>query len=210
MKRFQVVIVALVLLLNLVIAKPSWADREKPPYFENSDYIEVTQTLTNLLTTKNAPPEGTNPEDIQKQISDLQFQKYTLETGINWGQCRNETGKTLGVYGEKKKKSGTSYDNALYFLPTGQTTEDKWDCDGIYVPSDVKISGLDTAGVPAVIKIVDGTQLVAKTNPETGEVELNIPPAKVFKAGEVNWFIPDVAQAAIDTRVPNAPTNEND
>ncbi len=65
-----------------------------------------------------------------------------------------------------------------------------------------------TGGV--ALKIVDGTQLVVTTNPETAAVEFNVPTAKVFKPGEVNWFIPNVSQAYINTQVPNTPTEEND
>ncbi len=207
MKGFLLFLVASIFMLDLLLIKPAWADR--PSFTESLDYIEITQRLNDLLTTKNNPPEGTNVDEIQQEISDLEFQKYTLETGISWGQCRNEIGKPLAVYGPKSKKSTSSYDNALYFLADGQTTEEQWDCDGVYLPGDVKVAGLETAGTPVVIKIVDGTQLVAKTNPETGEIEFNVPHLKFFKSGEVNWFIPNVSQDFITTRVANAPTNEN-
>ena len=208
MKRFQLFLVALVFLFNLIIAKPSFADR--PPFVDNPDYIEVTQNINDLLAVKDNPPEGTTTEEIQKRLSELEFQKYTLETGVNWGQCTNETGQTVAVYGSKLQKLPSSYDNALYFLANGQTTEEQWDCDGVYLPGEVKVTGIDSAGNPVAIKIVDGTQLVVKTNPDTGEIELNVSPAKIFKTGEVNWFIPDVSQTAIATKIPNAPTNESD
>jgi len=47
---------------------------------------------------------------------------------------------------------------------------------------------------------------VVKTNPDTDTVEFNVPAVKFLKAGETNWFIPNVSQADIDTRVPNAKT----
>ncbi|WP_332998410.1 hypothetical protein [Microcoleus sp. A006_D1] len=209
----------LVIAVNFVFAPASWAESAKPKYTSDPDYIEVSQTLNTLLAAKNStePSENYTPEELQKKISQLEFQKYTLETGKSWGQCRNDTGKTLAIYGPKRKKAPSSYENALYFLGAGQTTEDKWDCDGVYLPSDVNatdLSAIDkvaqalTGGV--ALKIVDGTQLVATANPETAAVEFNVPTAKVFKPGEVNWFFTDVSQAYIDTQVPNVPTEEND
>lgn len=219
MRFLKLVLVVLVIAANLVFAPASWAESDKPKYTSNPDYIEVSQTLNTLLAAKNSTEqnESYTPQELQKKIAQLEFQKYTLETGKNWGQCRNDTGKTLAVYGPKRKKAASDYENALYFLGAGETTEHKWDCDGIYLPSDVKatdLSAIDklaqalTGGV--AVKIVDGTQFVATANPDTAAVEFNVPTAKVFKPGDANWFIPDVTQAYIDTQVPNAPTEEND
>lgn len=204
MKLFKIAFVVLLLLVNLVMAQPSWADR--PKITENPDYIEVTKTLDSLLQEEDT--QGATPESVQK-IADLRFQKYLLETGEDWGQCRNETGKTLVVYGKKSKKSKSSYDNSLYFLQDGEETDDEWDCDGIYIPGDTKVAGLTTGSTGAVAyKIVDGTRLVATTNPETSEIELNVPPAEVIKPGEANWLIPDTLQAVIDARIANAPIDD--
>ncbi len=210
MKLFKIVLAVLVLLVNLVVAQPSWADA--PKFTNSSDYTEVTQALDKLLKAKDAPAQsGYTSEEIQK-IGELRLQKYILETAEDWGQCHNETGKTLGVYAHKPKKSSSSQESTLYFLADGEVTDDDWNCDGIYLPSGVKVTGLIPAytqgqelGEPLALKIVNGTQLVAKTNPETGAVELNVSPAKVFKAGEVNWSIPNLSQADIDSKAPNAP-----
>lgn len=219
MRFLKLVLVVLVIAVNLVFAPASWAESDKPKYTSNPDYIEVSQTLNTLLAAKNSTEqnESYTPEELQKKIAQLEFQKYTLETGKNWGQCRNDTGKTLAVYGPKRKKAASDYENALYFLGAGQTTEHKWDCDGIYLPSDVKATDLSAADKIAqaltggvAVKIVDGTQFVATANPDTAAVEFNVPTAKVFKPGDANWFVPDVTQAYIDTQVPNAPTEEND
>ncbi|MCU0543517.1 MAG: hypothetical protein MUE44_15300 [Oscillatoriaceae cyanobacterium Prado104] len=221
MKFLKIVLVTLAIALNLLLVPAAWASSDKPKYTSNPDYIEVTETLTALLAAKNSPSPEQNetytPEELQQKISQLEFLKYSLETGKTWGQCRNDTGKTLAVYGPKAKKSVSEYDNALYFLEAGQTTKDKWDCDGFYLPSDLKatdLSAIDKAAQAltgsVAVKIVDGTQLVATANPETTAVEFNVPTAKAFKPGEVNWFVPDVSQAYIDTQLPNAPTKQND
>lgn len=119
--------------------------------------------------------------------------------------------------GQNPKKAPSDYENALYFLGAGKITEHKWDCDGVYLPSDVKATDLSVGDRVAqaltgrvAVKIVDGTQFVATANPQTAAIEFNVPTAKFFQPGDLNWFVPDVTQAYIDTQVPNAPTEEND
>ena len=214
MKVFKALLIALVLLGNLVFAQPSLAD--KPKFTKNPDYIEVTKALNNLSQSKNTQTgvAGSTPDEIQNKIAELEFQKYALETGVNWGQCRNETANTLAVYGPAPDFDDDddeySSDNALYFLGAGQTTKNKWDCNGVYLPNDVNITTLGSNGQdrevagPVAIKILDGSQLVIKTNPDTGAIEFNIPIQPV-KTGEAKWFIPNVSQAVIDARIPNAP-----
>ncbi|MBU7586060.1 MAG: hypothetical protein KAF91_24860 [Nostoc sp. TH1S01] len=206
MKLFQMALVALVLLINLVIAPPSWAG--KPNLTQGADYTEVTQAIDNLLKLKETPADSQyTPEEIERKLGDLKLQKYILETAQDWAQCSNETGKTLGVYAHKPKKLAQG--NTLYFLGNGQITDNDWDCDGVYLPTGTKLPG-DTEGLtePLAIKVVDGTQLVAKTNPETGVLEFNVTPANVFKVGDVNWLIPNLTQADIDAKVPDAPIED--
>jgi len=207
MKALKYILLALVLLVNLAIAPPSLAD--KPKYTKNPDYIEVSRALNSL----KAGSETASSQEVQKKIDELEFQKYTLESGINWGQCRNETGKTLAVYGSKPDVDDYPYETGIYFLADGKTTKNKWDCQGIYLPIDIKAVGLmpdgqnqELAGAVA-IKIPDGSKLVVKNNTDTGEVEFNMPGTKVLKADEANWFVPKVSQEVLDTRVTNAPSN---
>jgi hypothetical protein len=58
------------------------------------------------------------------------------------------------------------------------------------------------------LKIVPGTQLVAKTNVDTGVIEFNVPPAKVLKAGEGTLPIPELTLAEVDAQIPNAPIED--
>ncbi|GAX43866.1 hypothetical protein NIES4075_48810 [Tolypothrix sp. NIES-4075] len=218
MKLFKAILIGLLILVNLVFVQPSFAD--KPKFTKNPDYIEVTKALQSLKTAQSiqAQGENTNPQEIQKKIDELEFQKYTLETGTSWGQCTNQTDKTLAVYGPQPDEDDVGedypYDTALYFLAPGRTTKEKWDCNGVYLPNDAKVTAISSnqqgeeLARSGAIKIVDGTQLVAKTNPDTSAVELNIPATQVFKAGDLNWFIPNVSQAIIDTRVANAPSTK--
>lgn len=215
MKIWKSLLILLMIVVNFAFAQPSFADR--PKFSKNPDYIEVTKTLDKLTQAKEAQTqvEGVTPEEIQQKIDELTFQKYALETGINWGQCENKTGNTIAVYGKRpneEEDEDAIYENGLYFLADGQSTKNNWDCDGFYLPNDATIAGLTADGQAqefteaVAIKIPDGSKLAIKTNPDTAAIEINVPNAQIVKANEVNWFIPNVSQAIIDTRVPNAPT----
>ena len=214
MKPLRALLIVLVIVANLVFAQPSFADR--PKFSQSPDYTEVTQSLDNLLKAKEAPDQSDyTPEEIQKKIGVLQLEKYILETAEDWAQCRNETGKTLAIYAHKPKKSSFSDESTLYYLGNGKSTDEDWNCDGVYLPSGAKVAGLTSSdpqgeelGEPLAIKIVPGTQLVAKTNPETNAVEFSVAPAKFFKAGEGKWNVPNLVQADIDSQKPNAPIDD--
>ncbi|RAM52730.1 MAG: hypothetical protein C6Y22_04595 [Hapalosiphonaceae cyanobacterium JJU2] len=197
----KITIVCLLLLVNLMIAQPSWAGKK---YTSNPDYIEVNKELEAALQEKQI--QGSTPE-ILENISNLKFQKYILETDEKYGVCRNETGKTLLIYAQKPKKSSSTYDNQLYLLPSGAETDDELDCDGVYIPGTPATENQEAKPATA-FKVVDGTRLVATTNPTTGEIEFNVPPAKVFQAGEANWFIPDTVQAALDAGITTVKIND--
>lgn len=192
----RLMLVVLLLVVNLAIAEPSLADR--PKVAKTPDYIELTKTLDNLLAEKEA--QASDPA-LQQKIDELQIQKAAMEAGITWGQCSNETGKTLAVYGPASGGSKSSA-NELYFLADGESTPEGWDCKGIYLPNGIKVAGVDV-NQPLAYRVLGGTRLVAKTNSETGELVLNVPPASVFKVGEKNWVIPNISQAFIESRIPS-------
>ncbi|MBC1236300.1 hypothetical protein [Nostoc sp. 2RC] len=218
MKIWKSLLIVLMILVNFTFAQPSFADR--PKFSENPDYVQVTKALKQLTQVKKAKTQLANvtPEEIQNKIDELEFQKYALETGINWGQCENKTGNTIAVYGKvanEEEEEDAVYDNGLYFLADGQSTRNNWDCDGFYLPNDAQLAALTPEKEiqeftePVAIKIPDGSKLTIKTNPENGAIQINIPNAEIVKANEVNWFIPNVSQALIDTRVPNAPIEKS-
>ncbi len=218
MKIWKSLLIVLMILVNFTFAQPSFADR--PKFSENPDYVQVTKALKQLTQVKKAKTQLANvtPEEIQNKIDELEFQKYALETGINWGQCENQTGNTIAVYGKvanEEEEEDAVYDNGLYFLADGQSTRNNWDCDGFYLPNDAQLAALSPEKEiqeftePVAIKIPDGSKLTIKTNPENGAIQINIPNAEIVKANEVNWFIPNVSQALIDTRVPNAPIEKS-
>jgi hypothetical protein len=198
-------LVALVLLVNLLlvnamIAQPVWAD--PPKLTATPEYTEVTEAIDHLLQAKATPDQSElRPEEIEQQLGELKLQKYILESATDWAQCRNATGKTLAVYAHKGKSAAP----ALYYLGDGQTTDDDWNCDGIYLPTGTKVAGLPITPLtePLALKVTSGAHFVAKANP-TGDLEFNLNPAKMFKAGEGNLSIPDLTQSAIESTKPNA------
>jgi hypothetical protein len=203
MKLIKLFLVAIVFIVNVAIARPALAD--PPPIDQNPDYVAITEELSNLTQARDTetPPEGMTLADVQRQINGLQYQKYIMETGKDT-ICRNDTTQTVAIYGERPKKSTATFDQVMYLLPPGEETDDDFACKGVYLPNDVKVAGLKV-GSAAAIKILDGTQLVLTEDPDTGAIALNLPPAHVFKAGDVNWEIPDLTQAQLTTQFPTAP-----
>jgi hypothetical protein len=230
MKLWKFSIIVAIILLNFVFVSPSWADR--PNFTKNSDYIEITNTIEELSGNNDRSSE------TERKIADLEFLQHSIESGVAFGQCTNNTGKILAVYGrdpDDDDDDDYKYDNELYFLADGQTTDNKWDCDGFYVPNEAKAIALSDKPAkleevkssnnlkstapnvsqndraltgPVAVKILDGTKVVVKTNPGTGNLEFNAPLSKIFQVGEINWYIPQVAQATVDSRVPNAPIQD--
>jgi hypothetical protein len=85
MQFFKVVLVALVLVANLVIAQPSWAGKD---FTKGADYAEVTQALNQLMQVKDAPEQaGYTPEQFQQRLVQLQFEKNIMETAKKRAQC---------------------------------------------------------------------------------------------------------------------------
>lgn len=203
MNLIKFVFATLLVLINVVITPSAWADAGK--FIQTPEYAEVTQAIDNLL---NSPEQsGLSAEKIQQKLGGLRLEKYIMETAEERSQCRNETGKTLAVY-TKSKKAPANQPSTLSYLGAGQETDDDYACEGIYLPSGGKFALaptdiLDLTDAIA-LKIVPGTQLVAKTNP-AGAIDLNISPAKILKAGEGSLAIPNLTQADIDAQVPNAP-----
>ena len=202
MKFLKIALVAIVLLGNLIIAPPSWAGKD---FTKGADYAEVTQAINQLVQAKDNPEQaGYTPEAYQQRLSQLQQQKYVIETARKRAQCHNETTGTLAVYANKPKKSPTQ----LYYLAAGEETDDDWDCDGYYLPAGTQVvlgpnAEAQALTEPLAVKFVDGTQSIVRTNPATGAIELNVVPAHVFKVGETNWTIPSLSQADVNAQTPS-------
>ncbi len=205
MKPGKIILIVLLFVISIGVAQPSWADRISE---DSPDYPKVVQTLNSLMQVRKNPEQmGYTTEELQQKIAALELQKQTMETSEDWARCRNETGKPLAIYARKPENSTF---NALYYLGNGETTDEDWDCDAIYLPNDAKVAGLKLPiGEPAILKIIDGTQLVAKTNPNTQELEFIAPTAliEVLFGEQLNWQIPNLASSDIDVQSPNAPSD---
>ncbi|BAU11842.1 hypothetical protein LEP3755_23450 [Leptolyngbya sp. NIES-3755] len=202
MKRF---LIAFVMLLQFTIAFPVLAD---PPKFTTlPEYAEVTTAIADLLNAKSDPDASElSPVEIEQKLGVLNLEKYILETASEWSQCSNETGKTIAIYAHKAKK--TALPSSLYYLATGETTSDDWNCDGIYLPTGAKLAGQPERTEPIALQFISGTQLVATTN-ANGEIELNVPPAKTLTASaETALPIPNLTLASVETTAPNAPIED--
>jgi hypothetical protein len=219
MKAFKYVLIGLIVVANLLFAQPSFAD--PPKFTKNPEYKALIKEINQLRALKDSqlqPVEGYTPEQIENKLNELEFLKYGYESGVNWGQCQNTTGKTLGVYGPPPKNVDDDdfpYDAGLYFLADGQTTQNQWDCKGIYIPTDVTAFAPTSDGQNqelasgTVVSVPKGTQVVISSNPDTGAIKLNIPVAQNSESDQGNWFIPKVSQAFLDTRARTAPTNQS-
>lgn len=201
MPFIKIGLIAIVLVINLIVAPPSWAGKD---FTKGADYAEVTQALSQLLQVQGSPEQaGYTPEQFQQRLAELQSQKTVMETATKRAQCRNATAQTIAVYANKPKKSPTQ----LYFLGAGKITDDDWDCDGIYIPAGTAVAlspnaEAQTLTEPIAVQFVDGTQSMVSRNPATGATQFNVQPAKVFKLGETSWAIPALSQAAISAQTP--------
>lgn len=205
MRFLKSALLILVLLVNFAIASPAFADpiAEKSP-----EYPQIIQSLNTLLQAKANPEQaGYTAAELQAQLSNLQFQKYIMETTEDWGVCRNITGRTIGILAHKPKKMNPFAQTSLYYLSSGEETDSDWDCDGVYIPGDLNAANVtpNQDGNPLVAKIYDGTRLVISNNPLTGQVEFNAPVASITQASELGWMVPNVSQTSIDLQMPNAP-----
>lgn len=85
-------------------------------------------------------------------------------------------------------KSAFQFGNNLYLLLSGVVTADAWSCQGVSLPNDVKVAGLD-AGTSVAAKFLSGACLTISESLDTGEIEFNLPPTQVFKAGDAGIFL---------------------
>ncbi|GAB1544701.1 hypothetical protein NUACC21_73770 [Scytonema sp. NUACC21] len=219
MKAFKYILMVVLLLANFIFAQPSFAD--PPKVTKSSEYKELTKEIDKLRTVQESQTQLENytPEEIENKLNELELLKYAFETGVNWGQCQNNTGNTLAVYGPipaNVDEEDFPYDAGLYFLADGQTTQNDWDCQGIYIPTDVNAVSPTSDGQNqeitggVVVKVPKGTKLAIATNQNTGAIEFSMPVTQVSKSSKskINWFVPKVSQAFLDTRATTAPTNQ--
>jgi len=159
----------------------------------NYDYPQawdsVNLPLCTLLKVKDSQPPA-HLESLHKH------------SALGYGQLSNISGETLLVYGPKI--SG-SLDNSIYHLPTGRKTPDDWDCDGFYVPNDrFADQATSTDKGPLAIKYVNFRTPVIERSGTKYECSLN---NGAYKAGEINWEIPNISYSSVPGAYPVVPAH---
>lgn len=159
----------------------------------NNDYPQawnsVNLPLCTLLKVKSNQPIVEIPSVHKSSL-------------LGYGQLSNKTGETLLIYGPK---IGGTFDNSLYHLPTGRKTPDDWDCDGLFVPSDrYADQATSTDQGPLAIKYINFRTPVIERSGANYECSLN---NGAYKAGEINWEVPNVAYGSLPGSYPVVPSH---
>lgn len=125
---------------------------------------------------------------------------FQILSGRGWGQCINATNEYLIVYGSKHERERSIFDTSPYVLPPGNTTPDRWDCEGFFVPSDRKLRQWRKAR--------NGPLAVKFWNFRRFRVELAAAGAYrcpwdngVFQPSQINWAIPNLSYPEILSRI---------
>ena len=117
-----------------------------------------------------------------------------------WGQCRNQTGEVLIVYGPKHLAERSIFDTSPYVLEPGGTTPEGWDCDGFLLPSDrtlLRHFGGRTG--PLAVKFWDYRRFVVRSvGPGVYRTSWD---NGVFQPSEINWAIPNFTYQDICARL---------
>jgi hypothetical protein len=206
-KLWTAILIASLLCVNLLIAQPAWADAGK--FVSSPDYQAITTQIDALLQAQTNPATKVTPSELQQKLVSLQTLKYILETASQRASCLNLTGHTLGVY--LKSKKATADAPSLYYLADGKATDDDFTCTGVYLPASTNVAfslgePANSLREPSYLRIVEGTQWILKANPETGAVEVNLPPLDVLTASS-GVELPSLTQVDIDAQITNAPAD---
>ncbi|MBD2020278.1 hypothetical protein H6F43_08775 [Leptolyngbya sp. FACHB-36] len=196
--RLKLLVTLAALFIYLISPQPAAAESDLN-ILRSPDAIQVMQPLN--------PRQAPLPNAASNGAS---------QTRKTWGQCFNLTNRTLAVYGKstdsKKKAQEAGESHTLYFLASGQATDDEWDCDGVYIPAEIPVAGLEPADGqergPIVARIVDGARFMVMASPTTAELEFNVSPAQIIKSGESTWEVPNLTQTLIDRQFPDAPIDD--
>jgi hypothetical protein len=130
---------------------------------------------------------------------DLIRPPYQILRGRGWGQCTNETGDYLIVYGPKHESERSVFDTSPYVLPPGTTTPDSWDCEGFLVPADRTLrQWRGSRRGPLAIKFWDYRKFWVKVDANTYRCPWH---NGVYEPSQINWAIPNFAYRDILDRL---------
>jgi hypothetical protein len=136
---------------------------------------------------------------FELDYGDLIRPDFRILPSKGWGQCTNNTGELLIVYGQKHPCEYSIFDNSPYILAPGTTTPDHWDCDGFFLPSDRKLRlPRGTRTGPLAIKFWNFRHFpVLSANPETYKCSWA---NGIYAPSQINWAIPNFSYATILNR----------
>jgi hypothetical protein len=131
---------------------------------------------------------------------DLIRPPFRILRGRAWGQCTNQTGENLVVYGPKHEQERSIFDTSPYLLPPGATTPDFWDCEGFLLPSDRMLQGWRRSRRgPLAIKFWNFRHFWVK-NIDFGAYRCPWNNG-VFESSQINWAIPNFSYQDIQGRL---------
>lgn len=145
------------------------------------------------------------PEDmvlLQLDYGDLMRPPFRILRERGWGQCTNQTGEYLVVYGPKHHSDRSIFDTSPFVLPPGMTTPDRWDCDGFLLPSDRSLQrGRRRRRGPLAIKFWNFRRFrVEKIAPDIYRSSWH---NGIFEPSQINWAIPNFSYQNIVGRLPD-------
>lgn len=104
----------------------------------------------------------------------------------------NSTTENIIVYGPKRATDSGNYDKSWYILHPGETTPDKWEFEGIFVPKDRKLEQENNHSIqgPVAVRYPVSKSVTITQNGdqylENGEHNVG-----VFRQTEINWPVPE-------------------
>jgi hypothetical protein len=132
---------------------------------------------------------------------DLIRPPFDILPSRGWSQCTNRTDELLIVYGPKHVEEWSIFDTSPYVLPSGDTTPDKWDCDGFFVPSDRTIRRWrGPKHGPLAVKIWNFRRFEVRRSGQVYDCSWN---NGIFEPSQINWAIPDFSYEQLALRLPN-------
>lgn len=137
---------------------------------------------------------------LELDYGDLIRPTFRILPDRGWGQCTNATDEYLIVYGPKHLRDRSVCDTSTYVLPPGTTTPDRWDCDGLFLPSDRSIHlWRGNQRGPLAIKFWDFRRFKVK------RIADSVYEASwhngVFQPSQINWAIPNFSYGQIEAKI---------
>ena len=146
---------------------------------------------------------------FELDYGDLLRPPFQILDSRGWGQCTNNTAEILIVYGPKHPSERSIFDTSPYILRPGDTTPDRWDCEGFLLPADRRIRGWKgSRSGPLAIKFWNFRKFsISADVANTYRAPWN---NGVFEPSQINWAIPNFSYEEIQRRVEGGDARRDD